>query len=87
MATPAMNTICLWYNGDAEVTARFYAKAFPIRPSVRCMVHRETFLNGKDQVLATAGGVPRRNRSRDTRAKPRPAPALFRMTSLTSAAR
>jgi len=25
----AKNTICLWYNGDAEEAARFYAKTFP----------------------------------------------------------
>ena len=29
MATPAKNTICLWYNDDAEDAARFYAKTFP----------------------------------------------------------
>ena len=29
MATMAKNTICLWYNGDAEEAARFYAKTFP----------------------------------------------------------
>lgn len=29
MATPAKNTICLWYNGDAEEAARFYARTFP----------------------------------------------------------
>ena len=29
MSTPAKNTICLWYNGDAEDAARFYAKTFP----------------------------------------------------------
>jgi predicted 3-demethylubiquinone-9 3-methyltransferase (glyoxalase superfamily) len=29
MAKPAKNTICLWYNGDAEEAARFYAKTFP----------------------------------------------------------
>ncbi len=28
-ATPAKNTICLWYNGDAEEAARFYASVFP----------------------------------------------------------
>ena len=27
--TPAKNTICLWYNGDAEDAARFYAETFP----------------------------------------------------------
>jgi predicted 3-demethylubiquinone-9 3-methyltransferase (glyoxalase superfamily) len=29
MAKPAKNTIFLWYNGDAEEAARFYAKTFP----------------------------------------------------------
>lgn len=29
MATPAKNTICLWYNRDAEDAARFYAQTFP----------------------------------------------------------
>lgn len=29
MTSPAKNTICLWYNRDAEEAARFYAKTFP----------------------------------------------------------
>ena len=29
MAKPAKNTICLWYNRDAEEAGRFYAKTFP----------------------------------------------------------
>ncbi len=29
MNTPAKNTICIWYNRDAEEAARFYAKTFP----------------------------------------------------------
>lgn len=29
MKAPAKNTICLWYNGDAEDAARFYAETFP----------------------------------------------------------
>jgi 2-polyprenyl-6-hydroxyphenyl methylase/3-demethylubiquinone-9 3-methyltransferase len=29
VAKPAKNTICLWYNGDAEDAARFYAQTFP----------------------------------------------------------
>jgi predicted 3-demethylubiquinone-9 3-methyltransferase (glyoxalase superfamily) len=29
MAKPAKNTICLWYDNDAEGAARFYAKTFP----------------------------------------------------------
>jgi 2-polyprenyl-6-hydroxyphenyl methylase/3-demethylubiquinone-9 3-methyltransferase len=27
--TPARNTICLWYDRDAEEAARFYARTFP----------------------------------------------------------
>jgi len=29
MTTPAMNRICLWYDGSAEDAARFYADTFP----------------------------------------------------------
>ena len=29
MAKIAKNTICLWYDGDAEEAARFYARTFP----------------------------------------------------------
>ncbi|HEY1076914.1 MAG TPA: VOC family protein [Fontimonas sp.] len=29
MTKPAKNTICLWYDGDAEAAARFYADTFP----------------------------------------------------------
>ena len=29
MINPAKNTICLWYDGDAEEAAQFYAKTFP----------------------------------------------------------
>ncbi len=29
MGKPAKNTICLWYNDDAEGAARFYAETFP----------------------------------------------------------
>src|SRR4029453_8683264 len=29
MAKQAKSTICLWYNGDAQDAARFYAQTFP----------------------------------------------------------
>ena len=29
MSQPAKNTICLWYDKDAEEAARFYARTFP----------------------------------------------------------
>ena len=29
MTKQAKNTVCLWYDGDAEEAARFYAKTFP----------------------------------------------------------
>src|SRR4029078_8865456 len=29
MTKPAKNTICLWYDKDAEEAAQFYAKTFP----------------------------------------------------------
>ena len=29
MIKPAKNTICLWYDNDAEEAAKFYAKTFP----------------------------------------------------------
>jgi len=29
MIQPAKNTVCLWFNGDAEEAARFYAETFP----------------------------------------------------------
>jgi 2-polyprenyl-6-hydroxyphenyl methylase/3-demethylubiquinone-9 3-methyltransferase len=29
MGTPARNTVCLWYDDDAEDAAQFYAKTFP----------------------------------------------------------
>jgi 2-polyprenyl-6-hydroxyphenyl methylase/3-demethylubiquinone-9 3-methyltransferase len=38
MVPPPKNTICLWYNGDAEEAAQFYARTFP-DSSVRA-VHR-----------------------------------------------
>jgi 2-polyprenyl-6-hydroxyphenyl methylase/3-demethylubiquinone-9 3-methyltransferase len=59
---PARNTICIWYNRDAEEAARFYAKTFP-DSSVRA-VHLAPgdFPSGKKgQVLTvdfTVLGIP-----------------------------
>jgi 2-polyprenyl-6-hydroxyphenyl methylase/3-demethylubiquinone-9 3-methyltransferase len=49
MNKQAKNTICLWYNGDAEDAARFYAQTFPTRPSARCTARRETFPPAKKE--------------------------------------
>ncbi|MEZ5498115.1 MAG: VOC family protein [Steroidobacteraceae bacterium] len=62
MVQPAKNTICLWYNGDAEDAARFYAKTFP--DSAVTAVHRAPgdFPSGKkDDVITvefTVLGIP-----------------------------
>jgi predicted 3-demethylubiquinone-9 3-methyltransferase (glyoxalase superfamily) len=59
---PAKNTICLWYNGDAEDAARFYAETF--RDSSVGAVHRApgVFPSGKKgdvlTVWFTVMGIP-----------------------------
>jgi len=58
----AKNTVCLWFNGDAEEAARFYAKTFP-NSSVGA-VHRSPgdYPSGKEgdvlMVEFTVMGVP-----------------------------
>jgi 2-polyprenyl-6-hydroxyphenyl methylase/3-demethylubiquinone-9 3-methyltransferase len=62
MTTPAKNTICLWYNGNAEEAARFYAETFP--DSAVTAVHRapsDNPSNKEGQVLTvefTVLGIP-----------------------------
>jgi 2-polyprenyl-6-hydroxyphenyl methylase/3-demethylubiquinone-9 3-methyltransferase len=53
MAQQAKNTICLWYNGDAEEAARFYANTFP--DSSVCATHRAPgdFPSGKQGDVLT----------------------------------
>jgi 2-polyprenyl-6-hydroxyphenyl methylase/3-demethylubiquinone-9 3-methyltransferase len=62
MMKPAKNTICLWYDGDAEEAARFYAETFP--DSSVGDVHRAPgdFPSGKEEVVLmvefTVMGIP-----------------------------
>src|ERR1041385_4225846 len=62
MMKPAKNTICLWYDGDAEEAARFYARTFP--DSSVGAVHRAPgdFPSGKQgdvlMVEFTVMGIP-----------------------------
>jgi 2-polyprenyl-6-hydroxyphenyl methylase/3-demethylubiquinone-9 3-methyltransferase len=62
MIEPAKNTICLWYDRDAEEAAHFYAKTFP-NSSVES-VHRAPgdFPSGKEgdvlTVFFTVLGIP-----------------------------
>lgn len=62
MTKPAKNTICLWYDKDAEEAARFYAETFP--DSAVTAVHRapsDNPSNKEGQVLTvefTVLGIP-----------------------------
>jgi 2-polyprenyl-6-hydroxyphenyl methylase/3-demethylubiquinone-9 3-methyltransferase len=62
MTNPPKNTVCLWYNGDAEEAARFYAATFP--DSSLNAVHRAPgdYPSGKEgEVLTvdfTVTGIP-----------------------------
>src|SRR3954463_14817556 len=62
MAKPAKNTVCLWYDRNAEEAARFYAKTFP-HSSVG-EIHRAPgdFPSGKEgtvlMVEFTVMGIP-----------------------------
>ncbi|MCD1587684.1 VOC family protein [Halomonas sp. IOP_14] len=62
MATPAKNTVCLWYDGGAEEAARFYADTFP-DSFVRAVHHAPgDFPSGKQgdvlTVEFTVMGIP-----------------------------
>jgi predicted 3-demethylubiquinone-9 3-methyltransferase (glyoxalase superfamily) len=59
---PSKNTVCLWFNGDAEAAARFYAQTFP--DSAVGAIHRAPadFPSGKQgdvlTVEFTVAGIP-----------------------------
>lgn len=61
MSTPA-NTICLWYDSDAEGAARFYAETFPDSAVAAVQTAPSDFPGGKaGQVLTvefTVLGIP-----------------------------
>jgi len=62
MSTPAKNTICLWFDKDAEDAARFYSEVFP--DTHVDAVHRapSDFPSGKEGdvlvVMFTVLGIP-----------------------------
>ena len=60
--TQAKNTICLWYDGDAEEAARFYAETFPDSEVTAVHTAPGDFPGGeKGQVLTvnfTVLGIP-----------------------------
>ena len=62
MNPPAKNTICLWFNGDAEEAARFYASVFPDSSVGRVMRAPSDFPAGKQgdalTVEFTVLGIP-----------------------------
>jgi predicted 3-demethylubiquinone-9 3-methyltransferase (glyoxalase superfamily) len=62
MAKLAKNSICLWYDRDAEAAARFYAKTFPDSKVGEVFKAPSDFPSGKKgdvlTVLFTVLGVP-----------------------------
>jgi 2-polyprenyl-6-hydroxyphenyl methylase/3-demethylubiquinone-9 3-methyltransferase len=62
VANPPKNTICLWYDRDAEAAARFYAKTFPNSSVGTIMRAPADFPSGKKgdvlTVYFTVLGIP-----------------------------
>jgi 2-polyprenyl-6-hydroxyphenyl methylase/3-demethylubiquinone-9 3-methyltransferase len=62
VANPPKNTICLWYDRDAESAARFYAKTFPNSSVGTIMRAPADFPSGKKgdvlTVYFTVLGIP-----------------------------
>jgi 2-polyprenyl-6-hydroxyphenyl methylase/3-demethylubiquinone-9 3-methyltransferase len=51
MVKPAKNTICLWFDRDAEDAARFYAKTFPDSSVGRGTAHRGLSVGEEGDIL------------------------------------
>jgi 2-polyprenyl-6-hydroxyphenyl methylase/3-demethylubiquinone-9 3-methyltransferase len=62
MEKPAKNTICLWYDGNAEEAARFYAQTFPDSAVTAVRSAPGDFPSGKEgdvlTVEFTVMGIP-----------------------------
>jgi 2-polyprenyl-6-hydroxyphenyl methylase/3-demethylubiquinone-9 3-methyltransferase len=62
MAEPAKNTVCIWYDNDAEGAARFYAATFPDSKVVGVFRAPSDFPSGKEgdvlTVEFTVFGIP-----------------------------
>jgi 2-polyprenyl-6-hydroxyphenyl methylase/3-demethylubiquinone-9 3-methyltransferase len=62
MVKPAKNTICLWYDRDAEAAANFYAKTFPDSSVQSVHLAPGDFPDGKKgqvlTVMFTVMGIP-----------------------------
>jgi len=88
MTKPAKNTICLWYNGDAEEAANFYAKTFP-DSSVEAVHHAPgDYPSGKQgDVLTVEFTVMGATGTRSSATAARKAPAVGAGTSGASRGR
>ena len=53
MAKPAKNTICIWYDRDAEEAARFYSRTFPDSSVGRVLLAPGDFPGGKKGAVLT----------------------------------
>jgi 2-polyprenyl-6-hydroxyphenyl methylase/3-demethylubiquinone-9 3-methyltransferase len=62
MTKPAKNTICLWFDRDAEEAARFSTKTFLDSTSARCTGRREiiqALKRGRSRVHRDGHSLPR----------------------------
>ena len=86
---PAKNTICLWYDGDAEEAARFYARTFPDSSVGAVHTAPGDFPSGKKgdvlTVEFTVMGIPCLGCKRKVERSPAPTGNAWRRSSKTIA--